>query len=81
MSGKWFAESFDDAVEWGQTMGHGSDPKFYVVRVEVPDDVAEAAFKRQNLDNIGNARYLEVDDLNRHALITQRSSIRVRCGG
>lgn len=81
MSNKWFAESFEDAAEWGHKMGHGSDSKFYVVRVEVPDDVADVALRRQNLDNIGNARYLEVDELNRHARITQRSSIRVRCGG
>lgn len=26
MSGKWFADSFEDAIVFGQKMGHGIDP-------------------------------------------------------
>ena len=76
MEGKWFAENFDDAVTWGRTMGHGTDTKFYVVKVEVPDDIAEAAFKHTNLDGIGNARYIEVDDLNKYGEVKQVNSVR-----
>ena len=76
MEGKWFAENFDDAVTWGKTMGHGTDTKFYVVKVEVPDDIAEAAFKHTNLDGIGNARYIEVDDLNKYGEVKQVNSVR-----
>ncbi|WP_275076819.1 hypothetical protein [Providencia rettgeri] len=43
-------------------MGHGGD--FKVVQVNVSDKLANNAYAVKNLDNIGNARYLEVADLN-----------------
>ncbi|WP_275382092.1 hypothetical protein [Xenorhabdus bovienii] len=63
MEGKWFAESYKDAVTWGHRMGHGGD--FRVVQIHVPDRVANAAYSVKNLDGIGNARYIEVTDLNK----------------
>lgn len=78
MEGKWFAENFDDAVNWGKTMGHGADAKFYVVKVEVPDDIANSAFRHTNLDGIGDARYFDVDTLNQHGKIKQVNSVRAR---
>ena len=79
MEGKWFAESYEDAVKWGHTMGHGTDSKFYILKVEVPDDIADSAFKHANLDGIGDARYLDVDTLNQHGKITEVNSTRVKC--
>ena len=78
MEGKWFAESYETAHTWGQTMKHGTDAKFYVVKVHVPDNVAEAAFKHANLDGIGDARYLEVDVLNQHATLTEIHAVRAK---
>ncbi|KMJ45887.1 hypothetical protein AB204_06760 [Xenorhabdus khoisanae] len=63
MEGKWFAESYKDAVTWGKRMGHSGN--FQVVQIHVPDRVANAAYSVKNLDNIGNARYIEVTDLNK----------------
>ncbi|MGM0936116.1 MAG: RHS repeat-associated core domain-containing protein [Pseudomonadota bacterium] len=62
MEGKWFAESYKDAVTWGERMGHGGD--FKVVQVNVSDKLANNAYAVKNLDGIGNARYIEVADLN-----------------
>jgi hypothetical protein len=76
MEGKWFAESFGDAVEWGHQMGHGTDTKFYVLTVEIPDDIADSAFRSTNLDNIGDARYLDTDVLNQEGEIKRVNSIR-----
>ena len=42
MSGKWFADSFEDAIIFGQRMGHGVDPKFYVVEVDILEDIPES---------------------------------------
>ena len=58
-------------------MGHGTDTKFYVVKVEVPDHVADAAFSNPRLDGIGPAKYLEVADLNAHGKIAEVTSVRV----
>ncbi|WP_202972729.1 RHS repeat-associated core domain-containing protein, partial [Methylobacterium indicum] len=64
MEGKWFATTYDDAVKWGSDMGHGSD-KFVVAQVTVPDRVAQNAFSTKSLDNIGPAKYVDIDTLNR----------------
>lgn len=63
MEGKWFAESYQDAVKWGNTMGHG-EGAFRVVQVDVPDDIAGKMHKDPHLDGIGPARYAEIEDLN-----------------
>ncbi|MBF7093090.1 type IV secretion protein Rhs [Flavobacterium sp. ALJ2] len=83
MSGKWFAESYEDAVTWGHKMGHGSDSKFYVVGFEIDDDIAKNAFMPSDYDNydgIGKARYLEADDLNsKQTPVKSINSQRVKC--
>jgi RHS repeat-associated protein len=80
MESKWFAESYDDAVEWGHQMGHGSDSKFYVVGFEVDDDIAAKAFiAGDNHDGIGKARAIDVDDLNaKPTPVTSLNSQRVK---
>ncbi|MGE8391204.1 MAG: RHS repeat-associated core domain-containing protein [Pseudomonas sp.] len=78
MEGKWFAESYKDAVTWGKTMGHGGD--FRIVQVKVPDKIANAAFSSANLDAIGKARYIEISDLNK-AKVKPKWTRRIACGG
>ncbi|MGE7943698.1 hypothetical protein ACQKNB_16595 [Lysinibacillus xylanilyticus] len=68
MDNKWFAESFEDAAEWGHTMGHGADNKFYVTTVEMPDSVTDNAFRMSKLDGIGSATNFNIEDLNNHGL-------------
>ncbi len=80
MGSKWFAESFENAVKWGDTMGHGADSKFYVVKFEVDDAVADGAYKVKNLDGIGDARAIDVDKLNGNTKIKGVNSQRVKCG-
>lgn len=75
MEGKWFAETYEDAVEWGQQMGH-NDSKFYVVEVDIPDDVVNKAERSSNLDGIGDAAYFKKGDLNESATIKSRNSVR-----
>ncbi|WP_317125567.1 RHS repeat-associated core domain-containing protein [Flavobacterium columnare] len=81
MYSKWFAESYEDAVKWGHTMGHGNDSKFYVVGFEIDDDIAKNAFiAGDNHDGIGRARAIDVDDLNKKATsVTSINSQRVKC--
>ncbi|MGJ0635954.1 hypothetical protein [Xenorhabdus bovienii] len=38
---------------------------FQVVQAHVPDRIANAAYARANLDNIGNAQYIKTTDLNK----------------
>ncbi len=78
MPGKWFADNFDHAVEFGQKMGHGSDIKFYVVEVDIPDNIVDNAYRVSGkYDNIGAASYFEVDDLNSEGVkIKSRNTIR-----
>ena len=79
MGSKWFAESYDDAVKWGNTMGHGKDSKFYVVKFEVDDAVADNAYKVKNLDGIGNARAIDADKLNGNTKVKSVNSQRLKC--
>ncbi|MGE8036300.1 hypothetical protein B1B04_18685 [Lysinibacillus sp. KCTC 33748] len=78
MSGKWFADSFDDAITFGQRMGHGVDPKFYVVEVDIPDNIVDKAFRASGKhDGIGAAFYFEVADLNHNSVtVKSRNSVR-----
>ena len=68
---KWFAETHDDAVQWGRKMGHGADTKFYVVEFEVDDEIAEKAYipdkckRGEKFDGVGRARAIEIDELNK----------------
>lgn len=61
MSGKWFAETEEAAFQWGQIMTF--DPGFIVVEIELPDEVGAELFRIKLLDNIGPARYAELNQL------------------
>ncbi|SCZ71171.1 RHS repeat-associated core domain-containing protein, partial [Photorhabdus luminescens] len=63
MEGKWFAESYKNAVTWGNKMGHGGST-FQVVQINVPDDIAGKMHVDLHLDGIGPARYAQVEQLN-----------------
>ena len=78
MPGKWFADCYDDAITFGQRIGHGADTKFYVIEVDIPDNIVKKAFRvSDNLDGIGAASYFEVEDLNNNSVkIKSRNSIR-----
>lgn len=77
MEGKWFAESYKDAVTWGNRMGHGGET-FKVVQVEVPDNVANNMHIDPHLDGIGPARYADLEDLNNHGKITWSKEVKAR---
>jgi RHS repeat-associated protein len=81
MGSKWFAESYDDAVEFGHTLGHGSDSKFYVVGFEIDDAIANDAYKVKGLDGIGDSRAIDVNDLNaKPTPVTSVDAHRINCG-
>lgn len=61
LEGKWFAESFDDAFSWGRRL-YGVTA-FYIVTVRVRDNHANQFFRLAKLDNIGPARFVEMQDL------------------
>ena len=61
VAGKWFAETPSDAVEWGRRFYQWSHIPFFIVRVDVPDFVAEQIYKIPNLDYISPARWAEGD--------------------
>jgi len=61
MEGKWFAESFEDAVTWGKMLGHKGD--FWVVEIDLAENMATDLFQLDYLDGIGPARYSELGDL------------------
>ncbi len=54
-TGKWFAESADDAMTWGRRMdGEG---QFRVLQVTFPRSVADQFMRYERLDGIGPARF------------------------
>lgn len=62
LSGKWFAESADDAAKWGELMeGPGN---YVVIQVQVPKGVADDMLRLERLDGIGPARYGELNQVN-----------------
>lgn len=62
LSGKWFAESADDAAKWGELMeGPG---QYEVIRVRVPKGAADSMLRLERLDGIGPARYGELNQVN-----------------
>jgi len=81
LNSKWFAESYEDAVDFGHTLGHGSDSKFYVVGFEVDDAIVADAHQVKNLDDIGDAVAIDVDKLNgKPTTVTSVNSHRIKCG-
>ena len=76
---KWFANSYDDAVAFGHRLGHGTDSKFYVVGFEIDDEILSGARKVKNLDAIGDALAIDIDQLNNSsAIVTSVDSQRVK---
>lgn len=59
-------------------MGPGSDIKFYVIEVDIPDNIVDNAYRVSGKhDGIGAASYFEVDDLNSEGVkIRSRNTIR-----
>jgi hypothetical protein len=61
LGGKFFAENPADAARWGDALeGAG---RYRVVEVEVPSSAADNFMRWERLDNIGPARYGELDEL------------------
>ncbi len=61
--GKWFAEAPEHAAEWGRRLFHLGGNPFHVVEVEVPQSVANQFFRLSNLDGVGAAEFVDVDQL------------------
>ena len=60
--GKWFAESAQSAIRWGEWL-YGST-KFYVIEVQFQPGQIEQFERWPNLDDCGPARYAELEALN-----------------
>ena len=57
LEGKFFAESAEDAAQWGEMLeGAGS---YRIVEVVLPTRVANSLLRWEKLDGIGPARYGE----------------------
>lgn len=65
--GKWLATSEAAAWQWGKSL----DERFpgRVVILELDDDVAERATLIASLDGIGQAAYIDAEDLNRLRIV------------
>ena len=79
MEGKWFAESYKDAVTWDNKMGHGGDT-FKIVQIDIPDNIANSMHIDPHLDGIGPARYADVADLNNHSKVTWSQEVKTKTG-
>ena len=80
MNAKWFAESYEDAVSFGHTLGHGSDCKFYVVGFEIDDAIVADGYRVKGLDGIGDSIAIDVDKLNNKSTpTTSLNAHRVKC--
>jgi hypothetical protein len=60
LEGKWFADSLEGANAHGRSLFPNG--RFRLIEVDVPDN-APSLFKSPNLDGLGPARYLHIDDL------------------
>jgi hypothetical protein len=56
IAGKWFAESYNDAVRWGEWLNGGVGR---VVRVSISKEFAERLHRIPRLDNIGPGIFVE----------------------
>ena|SRR6266496_2457286 len=64
IEGKWFAESVQDAVIWGDYFESITGIKNdRIVEVELSDEVAAKLFRFPRLDGIGPARFATVEQL------------------
>lgn len=55
LEGKFFAESPEDAAQWGEMLEGASH--YRIVEVALPAGVAESLMRWEKLDGIGPARY------------------------
>lgn len=65
----------------GGGFGHCStrDSKFYVVGFEIDDEILSGAYKVKNLDAIGDALAIDIDQLNNSStIVTSVNSQRVK---
>ncbi len=61
LGGKFFAESLDDAIKWGELLeGKGA---FKVIEARIPTVEAQKFMRWDRLDGIGPARYAELNQL------------------
>jgi hypothetical protein len=61
VGGKYFAESAEDAARWGEKLeGKGN---FKIIDAQIPTVKANELMRWERLDNIGPARYAELDQL------------------
>lgn len=60
LGGKWFAESADDAAEWGSRLNGGRGA---TVEVRTSSDFLSRVDRRDSLDGIGPARYVSPEQL------------------
>jgi RHS repeat-associated protein len=58
LGGKWFAETIEHAREWGERLGNP-----VILRVDLPTARANQLMRVERLDNIGPARYGELNQL------------------
>lgn len=63
IEGKWFAENPADAREWGLRFYQEEDAVFQIVEVEILASVADLLFRLPQLDNIGPARFANLEQL------------------
>jgi len=61
LEGKWFADSLEGAQ--GHARNLFPDGKFRLIEADLPNN-APSLFRQPNLDGLGPARYLHLDDLN-----------------
>ena len=61
LEGKFFAESAEDAAQWGEMLEGASH--YRIVEVEFFTSVAENLLRWEKLDGIGPARYGELHQL------------------
>ncbi len=57
--GKFFAETFEDAVIWGRNLGNSK-----IIRATFPGNSADKLMRWSRLDGIGPARYGTVEEVN-----------------
>jgi hypothetical protein len=57
LEGKFFAESAEDAAQWGEMLEGASH--YRIVEVALPASVAKSLWRWEKLDGIGPARYGE----------------------
>ena len=61
LEGKFFAESAEDAAQWGEMLEGASN--YRIVEVELPTSVTKSLLRWEKLDGIGPARYGELHQL------------------